>query len=130
MLEGFHACLSDQVSAQPLLRLHEQKVIDAICGGARDHRIRAAEGDIPGPFRQPAVMVGRIGGLMKFYFQSFIGEESFVFTHKQGWPALIASHIEHVHKLFSWSASNTFGLLEQSHAIRKIWFHRENYVTI
>ena len=67
---------------------------------------------------------------MKTYFQSFLGEESVMFSDKQGWPALITSHIEHVHRLLSWSASNTFAPPEQSLAIRNIWFHRENYVTI
>ena len=66
--------LTDQIGAQSFFGLHEQHVIGTVGGGARDHRVGAAERKIPAPFGHASVVVRRVGGLVKPNFEIFLAK--------------------------------------------------------
>src|SRR5688572_32483952 len=70
--------LANQVRAQSLFRLHEKKIINSIGGCARNHRIRAAEREIPTSLGHAPVMIRSIGRFVKANFEPLISEKALV----------------------------------------------------
>jgi hypothetical protein len=74
--------------------LHKKKIINSVGGCPRNHRIGAAEREVPTSLGHTAVVIRSVGGFVKADFEFFLGEEAFVLGHQMWRPALVSGDIQ------------------------------------